>query len=123
MDWGIFVGNLIKILGSLVIVVVGAFASYISLRVRKMLAQREQGLIKRQAVEDCVKAVEQVYAELDGPSKKEKAEQGVRELLGAKGVEITDFELNILIEACVKELNCGLFSGSRQLGDYITKKK
>jgi len=111
------------IVGSTVIAVLGALAGYVALRVRKLLAQREQGLIKRQTVEDCVKAVEQVCTELDGPAKKAKAEQGIRELLGVKGVEITDFELDILIEACVKELNCGLFSGSRKLGDYAAKKK
>jgi len=110
------------IIGSMVLAVVGALAAYISLRVRKMLDQREKSLIKRQVVEDCVKAVEQVYSELDGPAKKAKAMQGIRELLEEKKVGITAFELDILIEACVKELNCGLFSGSRRLKDYIAPK-
>ena len=123
MDWGTFIDSLTKILGGLVVLVVGAFASYVALRVKKVLEQREQALIKRQTVEDCVKAVEQVYADLDGPAKKAKAEQGIRELLAAKGIEITDFELDILIEACVKELNCGLFSGGKKLGDTAAKKK
>ncbi|MCL2300771.1 MAG: hypothetical protein FWC27_11585 [Firmicutes bacterium] len=33
-----------------------------------------------------------------------------------------DFEPDILIEACVKELKCGLFSGGKKLGDHINKK-
>ena len=111
-----------QIAGGLAVAVVAALASYIALRVRKLLERREQGLIKRQAVEDCVKAVEQVYGELPGSVRKEKAQQGVRELLQAQKIEITDFELDILIEACVKELNCGLFSAGKRPGDTFKKK-
>jgi len=114
--------QLLPIVGSAVAAVFSALAGYVALRVRKLLSQREKGLIKRRVVEDCVKAVEQVYTGLDGPAKKVKAEQGIRELLAEKKVEITDFELDILIEACVKELNCGLFSGGKKLGDIVKKK-
>ena len=114
--------QLLPIVGGAAIAVLTALAGYVALRVRKMLSLREKGLIKRRVVEDCVKAVEQVYADLDGPAKKAKAEQGIRELLAEKKVEITAFELDILIEACVKELNCGLFSGGRKLGDLVKKK-
>jgi hypothetical protein len=110
------------IVASALVAILGALAGYAALRVKKMLARHEQSLVKRRAVEVCVKAAEQAYGKLSGASRKTKAEQGARELLRAQGVEITPFELDVLIEACVKELNCGLFGGEKKPGDHVSKK-
>ena len=58
----------------------------------------------------CVKAVEQLYHDLDGAAKLEKAEEGIVAMLGEKGIPISKLEMDALIEAVVCEFNYG-FSG------------
>ena len=60
---------------------------------------------KKKVVETCVKAVEQLYKDCDGKTKKEKAIDGIREMLDAKGIQIADIEIEMLLEAAVAEFN------------------
>ena len=55
----------------------------------------------------CVKAVEQLYHDLGGPEKLEKAKEGIEDMLNEKGIPITELEMNLLIEAVVSEFNYG----------------
>ena len=61
----------------------------------------------RAVVDTVVKAVEQMYYDLDGPEKFVKAIDAAQEILDAKGITITGFELEMLIEAAVSSFNYG----------------
>jgi hypothetical protein len=54
-----------------------------------------------------VKAIEQMYHDLDGPEKFVKAIDAAQEILDAKGITVTGFELEMLIEAAVSSFNYG----------------
>ena len=60
---------------------------------------------KKKVVETCVKAVEQIYRDADGEKKKQEAIKGIREMLDAKGIQIADIEIEMLLEAAVAEYN------------------
>ena len=61
--------------------------------------------IKKETVETCVKAVEQLYHDLQGPEKLERCKTNVIQMLAQKGIEITELELDMFIEAAVAQLN------------------
>lgn len=52
-------------------------------------------------VEDTVKYVQQVYSDLDGPAKLEKAVEQLSVILASKNINITKEELRMLIESSV----------------------
>ena len=68
---------------------------------------------KKEVVKTVVVGVEQLYKALSGPEKLAKAMEAASEILAEKGITITEFELNMMIEAAVGEFN-GVFWGGVQ---------
>ena len=91
--------------------VLTAVGSYIGLRLKALLDRYITNKEKRRIVEDVVKAVEQMYHDLDGSGKLAKAQEGAIELLASKGIQISDFELRMLIEAVVSSFNYSFGTG------------
>lgn len=60
---------------------------------------------KRSVAETVVKAVEQMYKDLHGDEKKQKAIEGITQMLENKGITISPLEVEILLEAAVAEFN------------------
>lgn len=60
---------------------------------------------KAKVVNAVVNAVEQLYKDLHGEDKYNKAVEHITELLNAKGLGITEDEMRILIEAAVNKIN------------------
>ena len=60
---------------------------------------------KQAVAKTVVRAVEQIYKDLGGPEKLDKALEAAAEMLASKGITITDLELRMLIEAAVGEFN------------------
>lgn len=58
---------------------------------------------KREIAQVCVKAVEQLYKNLHGEEKYNKAVEAITEMLAVNGITITDIELKMLIEATCQE--------------------
>lgn len=52
-------------------------------------------------------AVNQIYYDLDGPAKLQKAIESASEMLAAKGITVTDLELRMLLEAAVNAAKGG----------------
>lgn len=55
-----------------------------------------------------VKYVQQVFKDADGKAKYEEAKNKALEIMGEKGISITDAELNMLIEASVANFKKGM---------------
>lgn len=53
---------------------------------------------KRKVVSTCCKAVEQLYKDLDGPTKYSKACEAIEEMLAEKNITISALEIEMLIE-------------------------
>ncbi len=80
-------------------------AGYIGMTVKSLYKKYVDTQIKESVVKTCVKAVEQIYKDLHGEEKLQKALESASEMLIEKGINITELELRMLIEAAVAEFN------------------
>lgn len=84
-----------------------AFAGFLGAQLKGLYQKHVNDKTKESVVRTCVKAVEQLYHDLGGPEKLEKAKEGIEDMLNEKGIPITELEMNLLIEAVVSEFNYG----------------
>ena len=63
---------------------------------------------KKEVAKTVVTAVEQMYAELTGDERYEKAMESMSEMLEQKGIAATELEIKMLIESAVKEMNSNI---------------
>lgn len=89
-----------------------ALAGFIGTQIKKLYEKHINDKTKEAVVRTCVKAVEQLYHDLGGPEKLEKAQEGVRQMLEEKGIPISELEMNLLIESIVSEFNYGFAKAS-----------
>ena len=85
-----------------VVTIVAALFSYLAVRVKAKFDEKINTETKRQVIADTVKYVQQVYETLDGKEKLQKALDTSIEWLNEKGIQITEAEATILIEAAIK---------------------
>ena len=86
---------------------VTALAGFLGSQLKGLYQKYINDKTKESVVRTCVKAVEQLYHDLGGPEKLEKAKEGIEDMLNEKGIPITELEMNLLIEAVVSEFNYG----------------
>ena len=84
--------------------IVMAVATYIGVTAKKIYQKHVDDNTKEKIVRTVVKAVEQMYKDLDGEEKLEKAVENITEMLREKGLSVTDLEAKMLIEAAVTEM-------------------
>lgn len=89
-----------------------AFAGFLGTQIKGLYQKYINDKTKEAVVRTCVKAVEQLYHDLNGPEKFEAAKKGVEEMLNEKGIPISELELNLLIESVVAEFNYGFAKAS-----------
>lgn len=89
------------ILYGILTAIAGAFAIW----AKKVYTDFINTKTKEKIVKVCVNAVEQLYKDLHGEEKYNKVVESVVEMLGEKGITITELELKMLIEATVGEFN------------------
>ena len=87
--------------------IVTAIGGYLGIIAKKLITKYINDKTKEAVVRTCVKAAEQLYHDLSGAEKLEKAKAGVLEMLKEKGIHISELELSMLIESCVAEFNYG----------------
>ncbi len=71
----------------------------------KTIGARLKDKVKKEVAAQVVKYVEQVYKNLHGEEKLEKALEAAADMLNEKGITISDLELRVLLEAALAELN------------------
>lgn len=86
---------------SLMTTVLTAIASFIGIKIKAIYEAKVNSQIKRDVVEDVCRFVEQVYTDLHGEEKLNKAIESATEMLSDKGISITELELRVLIESTV----------------------
>lgn len=82
-----------------------AIAGYLGIVVKNLYKKYINDKTKKDVAETVVKAVEQLYKDLHGEEKLQKALEAASEMLANKGITVTDIELRMLIEAAVGEFN------------------
>ena len=80
-------------------------ATYLGAYLKKVSAKWLANKTKQDVAKTCVKAVEQIYKDLHGEEKLQKALQAASEMLQSENITVTDIELRMLIEAAVAEFN------------------
>ena len=90
-----------------VVAIVTALAGFVGAQIKTLYQRYVNDRIKRDVAQTCVKAAEQLYHDLGGPEKLEKAKESAVEMLNEKCIPITDLELSMLIESAVSEFNYG----------------
>lgn len=85
--------------------VLTALAGYIGIFAKKLYTKYVNDKTKQAVAKTVVQAVEQIYKDLHGEEKLNKALEAASEMLAEKGITITDLEMRMLIEAAVAEFN------------------
>lgn len=85
--------------------IVTAIAGYVGLWAKKLITKFANDKTKREIVKTCVKAVEQLYYDLDGEEKFDEAVCAAVEMLDERGITVTELEIKMLVEAAVCEFN------------------
>ena len=94
-----------------------ALAGFIGAQLKKIYQKHVDDKTKEAVVRTCVKAVEQLYHDLGGPEKMEKARAGIVQMLKEKGIAISELEMEMLIESVVSEFNYGFNKTVPAVGD------
>ena len=91
-----------------------AIAGFLGAQIKKLYDRMTADDTKRKVVETCVKAVEQLYQDLSGTEKLEKAKENIIAMLDIKGISISEIEMDMLIEACVAEFNLAFLQKAKE---------
>lgn len=82
-----------------------AIAGYLGIVVKNLYTKYINDKTKQDVAKTVVKAVEQMYKDLHGDEKLQKALEAASDMLLTKGITVSDIELRMLIEAAVAEFN------------------
>ena len=82
----------------------GVFA-WLGVKAKALVDKYLNDKTKQAVAKTVVQAIEQVYKDLHGEEKLNKALEAASEMLAEKGITVTDLEMRMLIEAAVAEFN------------------
>ena len=91
----------IEILGA----ILTGLATYLGVYIKKITDQYFNTKTKKEVAQMVVRGVEQVYANLNGEEKLQKALDNLEDMLEERGITVTDLELRMLIEDAVGAFN------------------
>lgn len=97
--------------------VLTALAGYIGIFAKKLYTKYVNDKTKQAVAKTVVQAVEQIYKDLHGEEKLNKALEAASEMLAEKGITITDLEMRMLIEAALAEFNKAFEQGNTDSTD------
>lgn len=84
--------------------IVTAVAGYIGMVVKNIYQKYVDDKTKERVVATVVKAVKQLYSDLNGEEKLAKAIENISEMLNEKGISASELEIRMLIESAVSEM-------------------
>lgn len=85
--------------------VLTAIAGYLGVWAKKLIGEFITDRRKENAVKKAISLVEQVFKDIHGEEKYEKAVEYTTKYLNEKGIKITELELRVLIESALAEFN------------------
>lgn len=91
--------------GEILTLIITAVFTFLGTAAKKIYEKSENNKEKREVVKNVVKAVEQMFKNLHGKDKLEKAVENASIILSEKGITVTELELLTLIESAVAEFN------------------
>lgn len=94
--------------------IITTIAGVVGGRISKYYEIKANTAAKKRVVEECVAMAEQLYHDLCGAEKKERAADAIVERLNQEGIPITALELEHMIEAAVAAFNDAFKKQKRQ---------
>ena len=85
--------------------IVTAVFGYIGVVIKNLIQKYINDKTKKSIIKTCVQAVEQLYKDLHGQDKFDMCVEYASQMLENKGILISAIEIQMLIEAAVKEMN------------------
>lgn len=120
MDWATIGNQLIDILLPVLATFLTGLFTYIGTKLKSAYEKKVNTETAKAVVEDVVKFVEQVYTDIHGKEKLQKAIEQASIILQNKGISISEAEINMLIESAVYGLNEGLNTEQKEALKEIT---
>ena len=93
--------QLVQILLPILATVLTAVFTYLGNKIKNAYETKLKNDTAKTIVDDTVRYVQQVYKDLDGTEKLQKAIEKAQDVLAEKGIKLTDVEINMLIESSV----------------------
>lgn len=110
MDWTELLNQLIDILLPILATFLTGLFTYLGTKLKAAYEQKVQTETAETVIKNVVKFIQQTCKDLDGEAKLKKAISEASTILASKGIELTDTEINMLIESAVYGLKEGLKS-------------
>lgn len=85
-----------------------ALMGYLGVVIKKLYQKYVNDSTKQAVAKTVVNAVEQLYKDLHGEEKYQKAVEAMHDMLVEKGIEISELEIKMLIEGAVREFNTAI---------------
>lgn len=108
MDWMSILNECLDIILPAIASVIAVLFGVLGAKLKSIYDTKIKTDTAKIVVDDVVKFVQQVYKDLDGPEKLQKALTEASTILNEKGISISDTELDMLIESAVYGLKQGI---------------
>ena len=105
MFWDLYGDIIVDALIGIGTTILTAIAGYIGLKIKAHFEKKEIDKTTKNVIKTVVRAVEQMYKDLHGEDKLNKAIESASEILMEKGISISSLELRMLIEDTVGAFN------------------
>lgn len=92
-------------------VCIGCLFAYLGTKAKTLYTETVNTQVKKDVVNSTVQYIEQIYKDIHGEEKLNKALEKAEELLTEKGIPVNKEELTVLIEAAVNSFNGGFVKG------------
>ena len=115
MDWMSILNQCLDIILPAIASVVAVLFGVLGTKIKQIYNEKAQNETVKVVVDNVVKWVQQVYYELEGPEKLQKALTEASTILNEKGITISETELDMLIESAVY----GLKNGTQQAKEVV----
>lgn len=117
MEWQSILNSALQILVPALATALAGWFAYIGNKLKNAYQEKVNNETAQAVVKDVVQFVEQVYGDIHGKEKLQKAIEQVSTILQSKGINITEAEITMLIESAVYGLNDGLNSDDLKVSD------
>lgn len=107
MDWTALLDQIIDMALPILATFLTGFFTYIGAKLKSVYEQKVTTETAKTVVDNVVKFVQQTCQDLDGKAKLQKAISEASAILTSKGINLTETEINMLIESAVYGLKEG----------------
>lgn len=108
---------------NIAVAVLTIVAAYLGIKAKQFLEEKTSADQAKKIIETTCQYINQVYDNLDGPAKYDKAREDILKQLDEKGIKLTDLQLKVLIESTVNSFKSGLTSDKKDTPQIQDKKE